>query len=85
MESPRESSIKESRSAFPGLTPGIHTIQGVKMGYEPDGPREEIVYPGQESTVSIKILIARRRNRAAVDALEKGLDYYNKRIRRELS
>ena len=22
------------------------TIQGVKMGYEPDGPREELVYPG---------------------------------------
>jgi tetratricopeptide (TPR) repeat protein len=63
---------------LPGLTAGVHTIQGVKMGYEPDGPREEVVYPGQESTVSIKILIARRRNRAAVDSFEKGLEYYNK-------
>src|ERR1051326_3553139 len=45
----------------PGLPPGQHTIKGVKMGYEPDGPRQEIVYPGQTSTVSIKILIPRRR------------------------
>jgi hypothetical protein len=45
---------------LPGLTPGVHTIMGVKMGYEPDGPREEIVYPGEESTVSIRILLARQ-------------------------
>lgn len=61
---------------LPGLKPGAHTVKGVKMGYEPDGPREETVYPGQESTISIKILIARRRNRAATDALDKGLQYY---------
>lgn len=36
---------------LPGMMPGAHTVQGVKMGYEPDGPREEMVYPGQESTV----------------------------------
>jgi tetratricopeptide (TPR) repeat protein/uncharacterized caspase-like protein len=62
----------------PGLRPGAHTVQGVKQGYEPDGPREETVYPGQESTVSIRILVARRRPRAAVDAFEKGIEYYNK-------
>ena len=61
---------------LPGLKPGTHTVKGVKMGYEPDGPREETVYPGQESTVSIKILIARRRGRAATDALDKGLEFY---------
>ena len=64
--------------SLPGLVPGVHTIKGVKMGYEPDGPREEMVYPGQETTVSIKILIAKRRNKAAVDALDKGLEYYTK-------
>jgi tetratricopeptide (TPR) repeat protein len=64
--------------SLPGLTPGAHTIKGVKMGYEPDGPREETVYPGQESTVSLKILIARRRSKAALDALDKGLEFYNK-------
>lgn len=63
---------------LPGLLPGVHTIKGVKMGYEPDGPREEIVYPGQESTVSIKILIARRRSKPAVDLFENGLEYYIK-------
>ncbi len=63
---------------LPGLAPGSHTIQGVKMGYEPDGPREEMVYPGQEKTVSIKILILRRRNKAATDAFERGLEYYSK-------
>jgi len=63
---------------LPGLAPGSHTIQGVKMGYEPDGPREEMVYPGQEKTVSIKILIVRRRNKAAVDSFDKGLEFYNK-------
>ncbi len=40
--------------------------------------REETVYPGREATVSIKILIARRRNKAAVDELNQGLDFYNK-------
>ena len=64
--------------SVPGLPPGEHTIKGVKLGYEPDGPRQETVYPGQESTVSIKILIARRRTKAAVDSLDKGLEYYQK-------
>jgi len=63
---------------LPGMRPGSHTIQGVKMGYEPDGPRDEVVYPGRDSTVSIKILIARRRTKAAVDELNDGLALYNK-------
>jgi len=64
--------------SVPGLPPGEHTVKGVKMGYEPDGPRQEVVYPGQESTVSIKITIARRRNKAAEDLLDNGLKYYQK-------
>jgi tetratricopeptide (TPR) repeat protein len=63
---------------LPGLAPGTHTIQGVRMGYEPDGPRDETVYPGRDTTVSIKILIQRRRNRAAADALDKGMGFYQK-------
>jgi tetratricopeptide (TPR) repeat protein len=63
---------------LPGLAPGVHTIKGVKMGYEPDGPREEMVYPGQQTTVSIKILIAKRHNKAALDALDKGVESYTK-------
>jgi tetratricopeptide (TPR) repeat protein len=37
-----------------------------------------IVYPGRESTVSIKILIARRRSKAALDELNHGIEFYNK-------
>ena len=69
---------KSSPLRLPGLKPGNHTIQGVKQGYEPDGPRDEMVYPGRDSTVSLKILIVRRRNKAAVDELDEGLKLYNK-------
>jgi tetratricopeptide (TPR) repeat protein len=62
----------------PGLAPGEHTVQGVKMGYEPDGPRQEMVYPGQESPVRIVIRIPRRRNQAAADLLEEGVKFYLK-------
>jgi tetratricopeptide (TPR) repeat protein len=62
----------------PGLAPGEHTVQGVKMGYEPDGPRQEMVYPGQESPVRIRIMIPRRRNKAAADLLQDGMKYYHK-------
>ncbi|MCI0419370.1 MAG: tetratricopeptide repeat protein [Acidobacteria bacterium] len=63
---------------LPGLRPGAHTIKAVRMGYEPDGPREEMVYPDQDTTVNIKILIPRRRNKAAADLLDKGMDSYLK-------
>ena len=62
----------------PGLLPGSHTVKGVRMGYEPDGPREELIYPGQETTVSIRILIAARRKRAAVEHYDRGVEDYNK-------
>jgi tetratricopeptide (TPR) repeat protein len=63
---------------LPGLAPGRHTVKGVKMGYEPDGPREETVYPGVRSTVRIRLLIPARRNRSAVDAFDKGVEFYQK-------
>jgi tetratricopeptide (TPR) repeat protein len=63
---------------LPGLTPGAHIVQGTHNGYEPDGPREETVYPGQTSTVTFKIAIARRRKQAAVDLLDKGMKAYLK-------
>jgi len=63
---------------LPGISPGVHTIKGVHLGYEPDGPREEQVYPGQDSTVSIRILIARRANHAAVEEFDRGIEFYNK-------
>lgn len=63
---------------LPGITPGVHVIQGVRMGYEPDGPREETVYPGQETTVTLRIVIPRTRKRSAVDAFNEGMEYYQK-------
>lgn len=69
---------KSAPLTLPGLTPGTHVIQGVHLGYEPDGPRDEMVYPGQETTVSLKILIPRRRPKAAVDHFDKGIEFYTK-------
>ena len=62
---------------LPGLSPGAHSVQGVHMGYEPDGPRQETVYPGQDTTVTIRIAIPRRKNRSAVALFERGLTAYN--------
>jgi tetratricopeptide (TPR) repeat protein len=61
-----------------GLQPGAHSVKAVRNGYEPDGPREESVYPGEERTVSLKIQFARRRTKAALDNLDRGLESYNK-------
>jgi len=69
---------KSAPLKLPGLAPGTHVIQGVRMGYEPDGPRDETVYPGQDTTVTIKILIPRRRGKAAADHLDRGMAEYNK-------
>ncbi len=63
---------------LPGIKPGAHTIKAVHLGYEPDGPREEQVYPGQDTTVSIRILIARRASHAAVEEFDGGAELYNK-------
>jgi tetratricopeptide (TPR) repeat protein len=62
----------------PGLAPGEHSVKGVHMGYEPDGPRQETVYPGQQSSVTLKILIPRRRDKATTDLLDKGIEAYQK-------
>ena len=67
---------KDKPLSEPGMAPGAHTIKAVRMGYEADGPREETVYPGRDTTVTIRILIPRHRSKAAVDQLDKGLKYY---------
>jgi tetratricopeptide (TPR) repeat protein/uncharacterized caspase-like protein len=61
-----------------GMVPGAHTVKGVRMGYEPDGPRDDMIYPGQESTVSIRIQFLRHRPKAAADQLDRGIQDYNK-------
>jgi tetratricopeptide (TPR) repeat protein len=69
---------KDKPFLLPGLQPGQHTVQGVHQGFEPDGPREEMVFPGSQATVNIKILFPRRRSKPAEEALDKGLSYYQK-------
>ena len=69
---------KASPLRLPGIQPGVHLIQGSHAGYQPDGPRQEEVYPGQETTVSLRILIARRRKQAAVEHFNRGLEFYSK-------
>jgi tetratricopeptide (TPR) repeat protein/uncharacterized caspase-like protein len=69
---------KAAALRLPGFAPGSHTIQAIHMGYEPDGPRQEEVYPGQETTVTVRILIARNRNHAAVEHFNRGIEFYNK-------
>ena len=67
---------KNQSLRLPGLLPGTHTIKGVHQGYEPDGPRDQQVYPGQDSTVSLRVLIPRMRNKAAVEVLDKAIEAY---------
>jgi len=62
----------------PGLLPGQHTVQGIKNGYEPDGPRQVTVYPGRDDTVSIKILVPRHHNKEAMDLVMQGTKEYLK-------
>ena len=62
---------------IPGLEPRSHQIKGVKMGYEPF-VSDEMVYPNQKTPVSVRILVQRRRNRAAMDALDHGKELYQK-------
>ncbi len=69
---------KSKPQRFPGITPGPHTIKGVHLGYEPDGPREEQVYPGQDTTVNIRILIARHKDHAAEEPFNKGMQLYTR-------
>lgn len=61
---------------LPGLKPGPHTVRGVKMGYADDGPREETIYPGLESTVTVRIQFRKQPKKAAVEELDRGLKYY---------
>lgn len=56
---------------LPGLTPGTHTVQAFRLGYQPDGPREEIVYPAQERSVRINLAYTRKRNPKVVDTITK--------------
>jgi tetratricopeptide (TPR) repeat protein/uncharacterized caspase-like protein len=63
---------------IPGIAAGSHTIQGVRSGFEPDGPRPIHVYPGRENPVRLRIQIARTYKKSAVDLFEEGRRLYLK-------
>jgi tetratricopeptide (TPR) repeat protein len=63
---------------LPGISAGVHTVQGVKKGYDPDGPRQVLVYPGKETPVSLRIQFARVRKKAAAADFEEGRKLYNR-------
>jgi tetratricopeptide (TPR) repeat protein len=67
---------KQKPLKLDGIRPGVHKIEGVHMGYEPYGPEEETVYPGQPTTVTVRITVPRHKNKAAIDLLDKGLIFY---------
>jgi tetratricopeptide (TPR) repeat protein len=70
---------KSSALRLPGLVPGLHTIKAVHMGYKPDGPREEMVRPGEETTVNVRLLIpVPPPPKAAQDLFDRAIDDYKK-------
>lgn len=63
---------------LPGIMPGTHTVKAVHSGYEPDGPREELVYPGQDTLITFKLTIPRRRTKAVLDKFDSSVERYLK-------
>ncbi len=55
----------------PGLATGIHTVKGVKTGYEPVS-KEVMVIPGQEQTVTLRIQYRREVKPTAMHLVDRG-------------
>jgi tetratricopeptide (TPR) repeat protein len=55
----------------PGLATGIHSVKGVKAGYEPV-TKEIMVIPGQEQTVTLRIQYRREAKPTAMNLVDRG-------------
>ena len=55
----------------PGLATGIHSVKGVKTGYEPV-TKEIMVIPGQEQTVTLRIQYRREAKPTAMHLVDRG-------------
>ena len=55
----------------PGLATGIHTVKGVKAGYEPVS-KEVMVIPGQEQTVTLRVQFRREAKPTAMHLVDRG-------------
>jgi tetratricopeptide (TPR) repeat protein len=69
---------KNSSLQLPGLKPGPHVVQGIRQGYESDGPRVATVFPGNVTTVTIRCTVPARPKRSAGVHFEHGVEAYNR-------
>ncbi len=56
---------------LPGLATGVHTVKGIRKGYQPD-TKDVMVVPGQDRTVTLRIQYRLEYKRAAMELLERG-------------
>jgi len=56
---------------LPGLAAGVHTVKGVRKGYEPD-TKQIMVIPGQVQSISLRIQYRRSYKPAAMDLVDRG-------------
>jgi tetratricopeptide (TPR) repeat protein len=57
--------------SLPGIPAGLHTISGIRKGYDPDTKQISVV-PGEDRTVTINIRYPERHKKSAEDHLRKG-------------
>ena len=62
---------KDKPLSIPGLATGLHTVKGVRKGYEPD-TKEVMIVPGQQRSVTLRIQYAREYKRSSIDLVERG-------------
>ncbi len=56
---------------LPGLSTGVHTVKGIRKGYQPD-TKEVMVVPGQDRTVTLRIQYRLEYKKTAMDLLDRG-------------
>ena len=56
---------------LPGLSTGLHTVQGVREGYEP-ATKQFVVVPGQQQSITLRIQYRRVYKPAAMDMVDRG-------------
>jgi len=76
--------IVEGSKNLPGVAPGTHTVEGAKRGYESDGPRQIVVYPGKPTSVILRPQVVKTRKPEAVNLFNRGLKLYTRGSEKEL-
>jgi tetratricopeptide (TPR) repeat protein len=63
--------VKGEVLRLPGQATGVHTVKGIREGYEPY-TKEVLVVPGKEEPVTLRIQYRREYKRSAVDFVDRG-------------